>query len=344
MSYTIKTLIFSAILVFITYIFVLSVDPYDKEGIDYWNIGTKAVSSAREYKFTHLDSGRNNYKAFIIGSSRVLRMDPELIEKYTGLSAYNYGVENANAEDLLAEVMHVVDKQKPEMIVLFLDFYMMNGYTGTDKRLVQSRLSKYLDKKSTVEKDDFKLPYFHTAYLTMRALKDSFNLLLFSDENKGDDIYLKNGQHIKEEPEEEPKLAIEYFSNQYNSYRKDEVRLEMFGKIKTLCQKNNVKLIVGQTPMNTGHLKKVLEDPKLREMFKTYKRELVKIFGEFYDFNNFSVSAYVEKKYWYDSVHPSENLTKIMLETIFDPEKNNSNSDFGILMTPLKIEEHVRQF
>jgi len=344
MSYTIKTLIFTAILVFITYLFVLSVDPYDKEGIDYWNIGTKAVSSAREYKFTHLDSGRNNYKAFIVGSSRVLRMDPELIEKYTGLPTYNYGVENANAEDLLAEVMHVVDKQKPEMIVLFLDFYMMNGYTGTDKRLVQSRLSKYLDKKSTVEKDDFKLPYFHTAYLTMRALKDSFNLVLFSDENRGGDIYLKNGQHIKEEPEEEPKLAVEYFSNQYNSYRKDKVRLEMFAKIKTLCRKNNVKLIVSQTPMNNEHLKKVLEDPKLREMFIIFKKEISSIFGGFYDFNNFSVSAYGDKKFWYDSVHPSENLTQIMIDKLFDSEKNNSNSKFGRFITPSEIEEYVRQF
>lgn len=344
MSYTVKTLILSFIVVVLTYLFVLSVDPYDKEGIDFWNVGSKAVTSAREMKFTHLDSGRNQYRAFIIGSSRVLRMDPLIVRKYTGFDTYNYGVENANAEDLLAETMHLIDRQKPEMIILFVDFYMMNGYIGADRRLAQSRLSKYLNPKSLDESEVSGVPYFHRSYLTMRALQDSLDLFIFRNESRGDSVYLENGRRIIEEPVEEPRLATEYFDNQYKDFRKDTERLEMFSKIKSLCQKNGIKLVVGQTPMNTEHLKKVLGDPELHEMFVTYKKELVKIFGGFYDFNNFSVSAYNEKKYWYDSVHPSEHLTEIMLNKIFDPQKDDSNPEFGRFITVSGLDEYLKQF
>lgn len=343
MSYTVKTLILSFIIVVLTYLFVLSVDPYDKEGIDLWDVGSKAVTSAREMKFTHLDSGRNLYKAFIIGSSRVLRMDPRVVEKHTGLRTFNYGVENANAEDLLAETMHLIDRQKPEMIVLFVDLYMMNGYIGADRRLAQSRLSKYLNQKSLDESEVSGIPYFHRSYLTMRALKDSLDLFIFRNEKRGDSMYLANGQHVIEEPVEEPRLATEYFENQYKDFRKDGERLEMFGRIKSLCQKNGIKLVAGQTPMNEEHLKKVLADPRLREMFITYKRELVRIFGGFHDFNNFSVSAYNEKKYWYDSVHPSENLTPLMINRMFDRE-NEENPGFGIYVTAANLDEYLRQF
>lgn len=341
MSYFYKIVFLTSVFVAVTYLFILSVDPYDKEGVDLWDIGAKAVSSAREYKFTHLDSGRNNYKAFIIGSSRVLRMDPELVEKLTGLRSYNYGVENANAEDLLAETKHIIDKQHPEMILLFVDFFMMNGYVGTDKRLIQSRLSKYLDEKTIDEKETFNIPFFHRSYLTIRALKDSINLFLFKGEEEGSSLYLKNGQHIKEVPQEEPKLAIEYFDNQYKSFRKDDLRLIMLSKIKDLCQNNNVKLIVSQTPMSTAHLQKILENQELAKMFFTLKRELVKIFGSFHDFNNFSVTPYEERKYWYDSVHPSEILADIIINRILNPE---TQGDFGKEINESEIDEYLKSF
>ncbi len=330
MRYIKKTILFTLFLTLSLYLLVLSFDVYDEVGINPWGLTFKGVSNARDNKFSHINSGRYQYKMFVLGSSRVLRFDPNLIEKLTGLKTYNYGLENANVEELLAVTKHIISTQKPKEILLMLDFYMLNNYIGTDKRFLKSRLYPFLGKK--VEKKNFELKNFliYPSYFTLKAIYDTFKVISLNIREEIPEIYLANGQHVKEHAVNKPRLAIEYFSNQYKNYHISKKRVEYLKTIKRICDKNHIKLIVALSPMKENHLAKVLQNNNLKENFLKFKKITLKIFGKIYDFNNFSVKKYKENKYWYDSVHPTEILSNIMVNNIFS---KNSNPKFPEITT-----------
>ena len=90
MNYILKIFFFAVTIFVLLYSFILSVDPYDKFGFNVWKLKTKAVSSARDTKFYHINHSDNQYDLFILGSSRAQRINPERINKLYGQKTYNY--------------------------------------------------------------------------------------------------------------------------------------------------------------------------------------------------------------------------------------------------------------
>lgn len=321
------------------YLFNAAIDPYDKYR---WNpLGLeKAVTESRELKFRHIDARRDRYEFFFIGSSRVQRLDPALAGELTGLRGYNYGVENALPEDLLAIARHLLVAQKPKEVFLLLDFYMLSGYIGIDKRLLQSHLKAYLDPAAL---NDTRRNFLgiERMYFSLEALDDSFTVLWNNWRGIVKKAYEENGRHVVETPPEFPRLAKQYFTSQYVDYRIDRTRVANLAEIKRLLEAAGVKLTVAISPMNKEHLDAVLKDEHLRTMFLAYKREVVNIFREVRDFNNFGVERYDGNPWWFDSVHPSEPLTAIMLKSALGRE-TPADPRFGMVVTPDNIEDYLR--
>ncbi len=320
MRYLRFTILFTLLLTAALYLFVLGVDPYDVYGFNLLNYPYKAVRSARVAKFNYVDSRPNRFKTFIIGSSRAERFDPERFGQcFSSLPAYNYSVENANAEDLLAIIKHVYDTQQPENIIVFIDFYMFNSYIGYDRRFMRSPLRNYLAKTPAQQNkgDGLAIPYWHASYLSLRGLYDALRLTVRKWNNdKNSPVYLSNGQHIPEKATQKPQLASAYFSHQYKDFKPDTERLEMFRQIKQLADKHHTMLRVVLTPMMPRHYRKMLASPLLADNFKRFRKELVDIFGQVIDFNNEDTARFMENRYWYDTVHPTEELANIMTDII----------------------------
>lgn len=341
MRYFILTIIAAIILFCANYAFILSVDPYDKYGWNSWHLKSKAFTLDRENKFIHVDSGKIQYEFFLLGSSRIQRLDPDLAERLTAQKAYNYGVENANVEDLLAMTRHIIDKHQPKTLYLLLDFYMLNSYIGVDKRTLQSHLGEYLTKESLEVGTKHFFYFYQKSYTTLEALRDSFMLLYNNKYGTVKNIYKENGRHIEEHAPEKPRLAIQYFTNQYVKYSIDKGRLEMLGTIKKLCEKHNIRLIAAISPENEEHVNKTLDDKNLRKNFFEFKRAVTSELGEVYDFNNYSVREYDGYPWWYDSVHPTEKLADIMITKLLAPEMSDAPDGFGIKLTKDNIEDYI---
>lgn len=322
MKYLIYTAFYTALLTAGLYLFVLQVDPYDVYGFNLLNYPHKAVRTARNNKFNFVDSHPDEFKTVIIGSSRAERFNPTLFEKCAPLPAYNYSVENANAEDLLTITKHVIETQDVDTILLFVDFYMYNGYIGYDRRFMRSPLISYLkdppkQSSKTSLFDGFSVPYWHASYLSTRGLSDALRLTIKKLNNeRHSPVYLENGQHVIEEADKNPKLASAYFEHQYKDFRPDEERMEMFREIKELIDKNHIKVRVILTPMMPVHYEKILSTPRLATNFHQFRKEIVSIFGQVIDFNNSDVSHFSQNKNWYDSVHPTEEFAEVMTDII----------------------------
>ena len=319
MKYLVYTLFFTFLLTAGIYSFVLTVDPYDVYGFNLLNYPHKAVRSARNQKFNYIDNHRDKFKTVIIGSSRAERFNPDTFGKCFGGTAYNYSVENANAEDLLTTTKHLLETQHPKTIIMFVDFYMFNGYIGYDRRFMRSPLISYLKEtpKQLTVAHNFTLPYWHASYLSTRGLFDALRLTLkkFNNE-KYTPTYLANGQHIIEEAVNKPQLAKAYFSHQYKDFRPDEERMEMFREIKKLTDEQHIMLRVVLTPMMEMHYNKLLSDPNLAKNFHKFRKEMIQLFGQLVDFNNADVAQFTKNEQWYDTVHPTERLTNIMADII----------------------------
>mgnify|MGYP001766211508 CR=1 FL=1 len=321
------------------YLFNAAIDPYDKYR---WNpLGLeKAVTESRELKFRHIDAQRDRYEFFFVGSSRVQRLDPALAEELTGLRGYNYGVENALPEDLLAIARHLLAAQKPKEVFLLLDFYLLNGYIGIDKRLLQSHLRTYLDPAALTDTRRNFLG-IERMYFSLEALDDSFTVLWNNWRGIVKKAYEENGRHVAETPPEFPRLAKQYFTSQYVDYRIDRTRIGNLSELRRILEAAGVKLTVAISPMNAEHLAAVLADPELRTQFIIFKREVVNIFREVRDFNNSGVERYDGNPWWFDSVHPSEPLTAIMLKSALGRE-TPADPRFGMVVTPDNIEDYLR--
>jgi len=343
LKYIIKLFIFISLIAVSFYLFVLSIDPYDKYGFNYFNLTTKAVNSYRDNKFHQIDNTMEKYDLFILGSSRVQAFDPELIEVDTGLKTFNYGVNNSKPEDLLAITKHIVAKQTPKIIFLQLDFYNLNKHIPMDGRLKVSPLREYLDNnvKETIDSSEFY--FYEKTYTTLSSLKDSIKLIYKNKLGTVEITHKHNGMNLGNISKEKPKLAEPYFKNEYKSYEFGEKRIGYFKQLKKLCDTNNIKLIVSISPMNEEHFTKLVNDDYLYRKLFSFKRKVVEIFDKVYDFNNIGAFKY-QDIYWMDSVHPSVELTNVMEKIIFTSQ--NINNNFGIKLNKDNIEaylEHLKQ-
>jgi len=341
LKYIIKLFIFIGLIVVSFYSFILSIDPYDKYGFNYFNLTNKAVNSFRDNKFYQIDTTIEKYDLFILGSSRVQAFDPDLIEVDTGLKTFNYGVNNSKPEDLLAITKHIIAKQTPKVIFLQLDFYNLNKHIPMDGRLKVSPLREYLDNNVKETIDSSKFYYYEKNYTTLSSLKESVKLVYKNKLGTVEEItHKKNGMKIGYEPKEKPNLAEAYFKNEYKTYEFGEKRIEYFKKIKYLLDNNNIQLIVSISPMNEEHFIKLMNNKHLYDIQLSFKRKVVEIFGEVYDFNNFGAFQY-KYPYWNDSVHPSVELPKIMSKIIFTSQ--SVNDDFGIKLDKNNIEKYLKR-
>jgi hypothetical protein len=340
-----KFFMFVILISFSFYFFVLSVDPYDKFGFNFWNLETKAVNSYRDNKFYQIDSkSTSQYELFILGSSRVQGFDPDIIEGETNLKTYNYGVNNSKPEDLLAITKHIITKQKPKIIFLQTDFYNLNKNIPIDSRLKKSPLKEYLDDNVNTTIENSKFYYYEQSYTTLESLKDSIKIIYKNKLSSVEITHKVNGLKIGYEAKKEPKFAKAYFKNEYKNYEFDKNRIEYFKSIKELCHKNGISLIVSISPMNKEHFLQIMQDKYLYNKLLEFKKEIVNIFDEVYDFNN-TASFEFEYPYWVDSVHPSYELPKIMSSIVFK-KLNYSHievpENFGILLTKKNIDKYVK--
>lgn len=327
MNYFYKLFFITFLLTLSIYAFILSVDPYDKFHYNFWNL-------QRGNKVKQINQTKENYKIFLLGSSRVERFDPEYIERITGKKTFNYGINKSMPEDLLAVTRHVIDKQKPETIFIQLDFSMLNQSINIDKRLKNSYLNKYLEIDTTNRENPF-LYFFEKSYFTFDAIKYSVFALRKSRRAIN---HKENGMYTpKKIPKGDITYSKKYFQYNYYNYRFSKDRIDYLKKIKQICEKNNINLIVSIAPMVYHQIDKIFEDPDLKKHFLEFKEIAVDIFGQVYDFNNFSTKDY-KYPYWLDSVHSTEALSNIMTDIIF---KGENISDFGILLNKDNISAYI---
>jgi hypothetical protein len=316
-SFLLTAVIFTSAL----YLLVIGVDPYNKLGNNWFGFETKAVDFARVNKFNQVEHARKDYIAFIMGSSSAHRYWTKEIDRLTGLTSYNYSTQSATPEDFLAMTRHILSKFHPRLLILSMDFEVLNKNTETDDMFYSSPLKDYLEEgKKKEEVSDL----FKNSYMTLEAIGDSLKVIWVNKFEKAHHAYLEDGNHIVEPMPAQ--LEVKQFDSR--PYVFDQKRLGYLRTIKELCDKNGVRVIVLTSPLAASH-QELIEKNNLSGVHREFKRKLVEIFGAVWDFQDKTMIPFSSLEYFRDSNHPRHEFSTRILERIFGKVKTP-----GTLLTP----------
>lgn len=288
---------------------IISVDPYEKYGNNVFGFATKAVAQSRENKFRMLEQSKKSYEAFILGSSAAHRYPTQKLEELTGLQTYNYAVQHSTPIDYLAIVKHILSKHQPKLILLQLDFAAMDETYKVDNRLYNSPLKEYLTDKVNRTKSLVEFDYF-----TLRALSDTFRVFFVNWFGEARHIYAADGNYIHEEIKPH-KIRIKQSTNANYTFSPE--RLKVLKDIEKLSVQHSFKFVLFSSPLGYDHMKRILEDPKLKAEHENYLSTLNKEFPSFVNFQNLELmEKYDSYEYFLDTTHPTKILSEIVLEKL----------------------------
>lgn len=297
---------------------IISVDPYEKLGINFWGFETKAVAQGRENKFQELENTDIKYEAFILGSSAAHRYSTRLLKNLTGLESFNYAVQHTTPDDYLAITRHILSKAKPKLIILQSDFTDLDQSFQTDNRLFNSSLNQFVRGEVKKEKSIFSNTYF-----TLKALSDSLKVFHVNYFGKASHTYLKHGDYKKEKLTPGP---VKIQQSTYPDYKISQEKLNKLLELKKLAKQHNFKLIIFSAPISIEHLNLIQASTVDSKNHQMYLSLISQNFKHFYNFEHESIKNYSNYKNFHNSTHPTKTFSSIILKRIFE----NSYPELGI--------------
>lgn len=324
MKFITAFLVASALLFSLLYGLILAVDPYNKFGYNLFGFETKAVDFARENKFNQIEHAKKQYEAFIMGSSSAHRYATKDLNRLSGFVSYNYSTQSATVEDYISMTRHIFTKFQPKLLLISMDFEVMNKNTKTDDMFYSSPLKDYLKE---VPAEELTTSLFNNSYLTLEAIGDSLMVIWVNLFGKANHAYLDDGDHVEEPTPKE--LKVRQFS--YPDYEFDQNRIAYLKTIKKMADEKGMRVIVFTSPLSLEHVEKIQGNPGLKEKHEAFKQLMVSIFGELYDFQNAGNAPFNSTRYFRDSNHPTHEFSRMVLERIFG-QADPQNPEFGKLL------------
>ncbi len=290
-------------------------------------------------KMEFLLEKKHSYDSFIFGSSRVGKIDPEIIPngKYYNMT-YSEGVPKEHAEN----IQTLLDEDvKIKHVLLGLDefSYHIDPISHTTQLL---RCPHYLTDLNRQSRFEFLFKYL-AVWPSSFDIKRLFKQYLFNDvyDVYEYDIYRTGLPIVPGTVERAIEADIEgHLKSEKFNYptkfkgRRIEQTLEDIKKIISLSRKYTFELIVFINPIHkVTYLNTDFED------FQYFKRELVKLtpYFDFSGLNDITTNNY----YYYDTSHYRTIVGKMIVDQIFN-NKQDGDSNFGKWVDTSNIAFHLQ--
>lgn len=320
--------------------------------IDYYGVfraakeGTVEASLINErfVKMDYLfrDKNYQNYNSYLFGSSRVMKMDPQL--SGSDKKTYNLGASIGLPEDCFRQLQVLLQNGAIIKVV----------YLGLDN---ESYLRNYLSDSKIDYHTEYRLTLFGNITYYSNLLFNANNIKLFIKENilmidrfngsgpkghyaldKG--IFLvpdsleqrierNTDSYVRQEKFGVPMLTIGLSKNEIQENFIQCV--DCIWRIHDLCKRNGIQLVLFFNPQ---HMTTYLADDM--ELMNRFKKELVKI-SPFWDFSGVNYVT-ANNYFWYETSHPRAFICDKILDTVSGQNKITWVPDFGVYVTPENVD------
>lgn len=284
------------------------------------------TENPRTAKITYLDNNYTDYNSYIIGSSGASAFPTDTLDHYNNKKNYNLFYYGADMYDSLNTVNYIIEKYNVDEILLPISFSSTVNYHTVDDDLNYT-MDYQVEKTSPIK--------FWTRYLLANPQFGMDKIEASKEDSyfqKKFDVFIPNsGLYDKRLRDVEYIGSKEDYLKNFPAFQQMTIvpqtmtylddAIKAITDIKTLCDKNNVKLTVVLYPL-------------LEETFRSYREEDVNRFYEelaeitgFWDFTYSSISK--DPRYFYDPAHFRNDVGRMMLAKIYGDTKNYVFSDFG---------------
>lgn len=282
------------------------------------------------YLFT--DAHYKKYTNYILGSSRVLKMDPSIVDKKT----YNLGVSGGMTEDYIMQLRHLLQNGvKIDNVYLGIDDF--SCWRSHDRVIKGLNWLPY--PINIKEKADF-----YNNYLFNPQIIKNGNFIV-----KEGNLVISSGEYIIDNTVEQ---EIENFPQQYvEDKRFKEVSpaivkvednqefqrcIQNLREIDRLCKENNINLVVFFNPI---HIQSYLNEDIVQ--LNRFKKEIVQI-TPFYDFSGINYIT-TNNYFWYETIHPRAFVCNKILDVISGRNSIQEMTGFGTYVTKANIDTWLKQ-
>lgn len=289
----------------------------------------------------------------LLGSSRTsIGLDPEYYMKLFDGTAYNGGLSSADIYVQLRYLQYAINSSPSlSRVILGLDFAGFNENsnlpaTFNEERLHSNQLTSY----------DLK-----THLLTASSFIDSIKVIydnLFAQEKYTADNYLPYGDHNDALLARQHQRLLEEGNNRfyghlkqyiygegfYSSYQLSEKKMDFFRKIVSLCEENNIELIVFIHPAHALQWEGIRKTG-LWDEFERWKKELVNI-RPVWDFSGYhSVTTTPPDNFnnYTDQSHYRKHIGNFVFNRVLSINEEDVPADFGVYLTKDNIAVHLKR-
>ena len=294
-----------------------------------------------------------DYATVILGSSRAeTGLDPDS-EVFVDQPVYNAALKGTSMREILSIGEFVLHTQKPKIIIFGVDFLTFSKQRDTAADFLDSVLHNdptLLSVANYLLSTDTLLASWYTA---------SWNIAGYVRRCHDNGHNDRSGDMVNQR-EAFDAIQTTYIRNQ-GLYGKHEINREYLDKFASLLQmivERDIELLIFISPMHALQIE-LLQDAKLLESFRNWKRDLVKIVAttnaalpsakhiELWDFSGYNsitmepvppAGSEHQMRWYRDSAHYRIATGDLILQKLLDRNTSDLPIDFGVQLTPESIE------
>ena len=294
--------------------------------------------------FKAVDITRIKPTTIFLGSSRTeYGLDPKHPALKNSQPAYNSALGAATPYELFRYLEHaIVNQPELELVILGLDEFMFNELNKEGTGLSESRL----EKRHLTIQDGI------NASLSIQALQASQNTISLSKKFPEYRSFTQEGQ-LNLRQIDRDRSATKYrferstsiYFNAFPEYKLSQQYLTYLQKIVDLCREKDIELHIFISPAHAARLQ-IIDKAGHWQMYEQMKREIVNI-TPVWDFSGYN-SITTEKinndmQNYIDESHYRKQVGDLVINRILSYQTEEVPQDFGVLITPQNIEEHLQK-
>ncbi|MDJ0601544.1 MAG: hypothetical protein QNJ37_22200 [Crocosphaera sp.] len=324
-----------------------SIDPYDlfrhNQPFDLKLDKTEKINHDRLYKT--LDVIHIKPEIILIGSSRVKQgLNPKHAAFPKNITTYNLGIDGSNTYEILRYLEHTYTNQPNlKKVIMGLDHYMFNDFYQLQDSFVEKRLNKThmlgTDLLNALFSQDALIASKNTILENLTETKNTKGLTY------GDNGFFPYPYHNPNDGNTPWRFrtTIQQYFGFHPQYKLSDDRFNDFKKIVEFCRQHNIELIVFISPAHATQWE-TLRVTDRWDTYEQWKRKMVGI-TPVWDFSGYNsittepiqpvMSNYV------DNSHYDPKIGDFVLNRILSHNVEQVPEDFGVLMTPENIDDHL---
>ncbi|OUO93790.1 hypothetical protein [Cloacibacillus sp. An23] len=304
----------------------------------------REVIDEREQKTNLLRFRDFDIDALVIGSSRVMQIDPEQV----GENAFNMGFSACMPLEYptLMEVFYRTKRHYPKKILVGLDFFGagVNYASGDSENRALQSLAQ-LNENAFVYKLE-KLASIELARKSVNLIRKNMKIdedgiayadIKYSSGYMGTKAYYPPAADI--EQKKSMCRSIYYdFMKIYEFFEYSEHYKEYLSSL--IKPPVNAEVMPFVTPEGTLTMRLIAKTPGRLDDYERMLRESVEVFGGVWNFMYVN-SVTSNHEYWREPSHCLDQVNEWVLERMLGT--GNPPSDFGVYVTRENIDEHVKE-